>query len=138
MRKAILPITLGLAGLGVTAWFFWWAFESQRADVAVARSFLNHVAAEEFTQAQTLLSPLLASQMPRTALGQQFGRIEPWNSLSFRNRSSNSSSDGRQTELWGTGTAVSGCESELYIRLRDGLIDEYNITPLCPMIGQDA
>ncbi|MEX3016514.1 hypothetical protein [Gymnodinialimonas hymeniacidonis] len=138
MKKAILPITLGLAGLGLTVWLFWWAFESQREDVAVARAFLTHIAAEEYDQAQTLLTPLLASRLSPTALDRQFGRIEPWERLRFGERSSNSSSDGRRTQIWGLGITVSGCESELFVRLQDGLIDEYNVTPLCPMIGEDV
>ena len=138
MRKAILPVSLGLFGLALTAWFMWWIFEGQREDVAIARAFLTHVAAEEYTDARALMTQPLAVRIPSAALSQQFGQIEPWHRLRFGQRSSQSFGEGRETELWGRGIAVSGCESDLYIRMRSGLIDQYEVTPLCPLAGEEA
>lgn len=117
MKRAILPISLGLAGLAATVWFFWWIFEGQREDVAVARAFLNHIAAEEMAEARALMTPALAIQLPTATMSQRIGQIEPWERIRFGQRSSEGFDPARETELFGVGIAVSGCESDLYIRI---------------------
>lgn len=140
MRHAILPVSLGLAGLAITAAFMWWIFAGQREDVAVARAFLSHIAAEEHSRARALLSPALAAQLPADMLEREFGTIEAWDRLRFGRRNTQSFGEGRETELHGTGTTGSGCRSTLFLRLSGGLIDAFDITPLCPRpeLGRDA
>ncbi len=133
-----IPITLAVLGLGPFVALAWWIFASQRDDVATARAFLTHIAEDDHAAARALMSPPLAVQMSTTRLSREFGQIEMWESLSFPNRSSNTTNGTRETEIYGTGTAMSGCESDLMIRLIDGLVDAFNVTPLCPRSGVDA
>lgn len=138
MKRAILPVSLGLAGLAATGALMWWAFESQREDVAVARAFLTHIAAEEHAEARALMTPALATRLADGGLARMFGQIEPWDHIGFSSRSSNSAGGMRRTELYGTGEAISGCESGLIVELRNGLIDSFNVTPLCPRADVEA
>lgn len=132
MRRAILPVSLGLAGLALSVWLVWMIFESQRQDVAIARAFLTHVAAQELTQAGDLMTPALATRIGPRGLQPLFGEIEAWDHIGFSSRSTNTAQGVRRTELRGTGTALSGCESLLRMVLVDGLVDAFNVTPLCP------
>ncbi|MBL4627597.1 MAG: hypothetical protein JKY00_06075 [Roseicyclus sp.] len=139
MRRAILPVSLTLAGFFLMGWLFWGAFEAQRQDVAVARAFLTHLAAEEHPQATALMTPALSDRVGPGGLARFFGQIEPWDHIGFSSRSSRGGGDdARITELHGTGDAASGCESGLAIRLIDGLIDAFDVTPLCPRVATDA
>ncbi|WP_224813835.1 hypothetical protein [Hasllibacter sp. MH4015] len=137
-KSPLIPITLGLLSLAGIAWLFWSIFATQRDDVSVARAFLTHVAAGDHAEARALMSPALAVQLPTTRMAAEFGDIEPWDRLAFPQRNSNTSNGIRRTEIYGTGHAVSGCESDLVIVLIDGLVDAFNVTPLCPAIGVDA
>ncbi len=138
MKRAILPVSLGLAGLALTVWLFWGLFANQRADVAVARSFLTHIAASEFDEANTLISSALDAQLGAAGLQGMFGAIEPWEALRFRSRDSNGIGEDRTTVLRGTGSTPSGCASILQITLIGGLIDAFSINPLCPATVTDA
>ena len=125
-------------GAGLTAALVWWLFTGQREDVAIARAFLTHIAQEEHFEAHALMSPELAAQVPTATLAQQFGQIQPWDHIGFRQRSTQSFGDARATELHGHGTTASDCVSTLYIRLYAGQIVQYDVTPLCRVVGEDA
>lgn len=138
MKRAILPLSLVTLGVCLFGWLIWTAFESQRADVAVARSFLTHIAAAEYDEAQALMTPALMAQAGPDTLTFGFGTIEPWERIRFTSRQSNNTGDLRRTDLSGRGITVTGCESTLRMRLVNGLIDAFDVTPLCPATGVDA
>ncbi|MBF9043297.1 hypothetical protein HKCCE4037_08165 [Rhodobacterales bacterium HKCCE4037] len=138
MRQAILPLSLVFGSLALVAAFVWWIFESQREDVAVARSFLTNLATQDFDASRALMTPLLSATLTESEINRAFGRLEEWDRLRIGQRSSTTSGGSRQTEMWGLGTTISGCESELYVRTRDGLVDAINITPICPSPSVDA
>lgn len=138
MRKAILPISLGLGGLALTVWLFWGLFATQRADVAVARNFLTQVAAADYGAAQGLMTPALADRAGPVVLSGMFNRIEPWERIRFSSRRSHSSGGSYITDLVGRGITASGCESALAMTLIDGLVDAFNVTPLCPLSGEEV
>lgn len=131
MRRALLPVTLSLAGLALIVWFVWGLFEAQRGDVAIARAFLTHVAAGETEAAAALMTPALAGVLGPRGLSDRFAQIEPWEHIGFSSRRSNRTGDMRRTDLIGTGTAISGCESALRMTLLGGQVDAFNVTPLC-------
>ncbi|GAB5448784.1 hypothetical protein [Gymnodinialimonas sp.] len=137
-RRAVVPITLGLGSLALLGWLFWSVFEGQREDVATARAFLTHIAAEQHTQARALMTPALAQQIGAGGLNRIFGQIEPWDHIGFSSRSSNGAGPARITDLLGVGDTVSGCESVLSIQLIGGQVDAFNVTPLCPRAGTDV
>ncbi|QXT39344.1 hypothetical protein [Gymnodinialimonas ceratoperidinii] len=136
-RRAIVPISLALASVTFMGALIWMAFGGQRDDVAVSRAFLTHIAAEEHSEAVALLHPSLSAQVGPGGLARIFGEIEPWDHIGFSSRSSHGRGDGRFTELYGVGEAVSGCESALRVELLGGLIQSFDITPLCPRAGTD-
>ena len=131
MRRAILPVSLGLGGLALTVWLVWTLFAGQREDVAIARSFLTLIAEADHAAAEALMTPALSARVGPRGLSELFGQIEPWDHIGFRSRDTNGGGSARRTELFGTGEAQSGCESALTIRMIGGLIDAFNVTPLC-------
>lgn len=136
-RRAIVPISLAVVSVSFMGALIWMAFGGQRDDVAVSRAFLTHIAAEEHSEARALMHPSLAAQVAPGGLARLFGEIEAWDHIGFASRSSNGLGDGRFTTLYGVGEAVSGCESTLRIELLGGLIQAFDITPLCPRAGTD-
>ncbi len=58
MKKNYLATAalLGLGSLALIIWGAWTLFEGQRGDVAIARAFLTHIAADEHPQAVALMS----------------------------------------------------------------------------------
>lgn len=136
-RRAIVPVSLGLGSLVALTWLFWTAFEGQREDVATARAFLTHIAAEQHAEARALMTPALAQQIGPGGLRHIFGQIEPWDHIGFSSRHSNGAGPARITDLFGVGDAASGCESVLTVQLNGGRIDGFNVTPLCPLAGTE-
>lgn len=134
-RRAIVPVSLGLGSLAVLVWLAWALFEGQRDDVATARAFLTHIAAERHAEATALMTPALAWQIGAGGLTRMFGQIEAWDHIGFSTRSSNGAGEARVTDLLGVGDAASGCESVLTFQLIGGRIDAFNVTPLCPLTG---
>lgn len=132
MRRAILPISLVLLSFGALTALFMWIFQGQRDDVAAAREFLTLLAAGDHGAASEFMTPALSRQINSADLNLRLGNLEQWDRLSFPSRSSNWAGEDRSTEITGTGTTVSGCESSLTIRIENGQIDAFNITPLCP------
>lgn len=137
-RRAIVPVTLGLLGLASVVWLVWTLFEGQREDVATARAFLTHIAAEQHSSATELLDPALLQDIGPGGLAVMFGQIEPWDHIGFSSRNTNGGGAARLTELFGAGEAVSGCQSTLRIMMIGGLIQSFNVTPLCPRAGTDT
>lgn len=137
-RRAIVPVTLGLGSLAAFIWMAWAMFDSQREDVVVARAFLTHIATEQHTQAIALMTPALVDEIGPQGLQRRFGQIEPWDHIGFSSRNTNGTGDVRTTELFGVGEAVSGCESVLRIQMVNGLIQAFDVSPLCPRVGTDA
>lgn len=138
LRPAIVPVSLGLGGLALMTIPFWGLFENQREDVALARAFLTHIAANERTEANALMAPALADQIGVGGLERLFGQIEPWDHIGFSSRNTNGIGEMRTTELYGVGEALSGCESALHIQIVNGLIHSFNVTPVCARIGANA
>lgn len=137
LRRAIVPISLVLVAVAAMGVLGWKAFEGQREDVAIARAFLTHVAAEEFGEAQDLMTAALIQRVGPSGLRRLFGQIEQWDHIGFSSRSTNGFGDIRSTELYGVGETVSGCESELHINLRNSRIQAFDVTSLCPRNGTD-
>lgn len=137
-QRAIVPVSLGLGSLAGVIWLAWALFESQREDVATARAFLTHIAAEQHAQATTLMAPELTQDVGPGGLALMFGQIEPWDHIGFSSRNTNGGGTARLTELLGVGEAVSGCQSSLRIMMIGGLIQSFNVTPLCPLAGTDV
>lgn len=137
-RRAVVPVTLGLGSLAALIWLAWTLFEGQREDVVITRAFLTHIAAEEFDQANALMTQALLSDLGPGGLSRTFGQIEPWDHIGFTSRNTNGAGEMRITELFGVGDAVSGCESVLRIQLISGLIESFDVTPLCPRAGTDV
>ncbi|ABD53876.1 hypothetical protein [Jannaschia sp. CCS1] len=137
-RGAALPVTLAAISVAAMGWLGWGFFETQREDVATTRAFLTHIAANEHAEAVRLMSPALAAQVNSAQLHRIFGDIEPWDHIGFSSRSTQTNGSERSTQLYGRGSSVSGCESELTIRLHNGLIDRFDVTPLCSRAGTDA
>ncbi|WP_341862576.1 hypothetical protein [Gymnodinialimonas sp. 57CJ19] len=136
-RRAIVPISLALVAVAAMGALGWKAFEGQREDVAIARAFLTHIAAEQYGEAEDLMTAALIQRVGPGGLRRLFSPIEPWDHIGFSSRSTNGFGDTRSTELYGVGEAVSGCESELQINLRNSRIQAFDITPLCPRNGTD-
>lgn len=134
MRKAFGWIG-GIFGLVAFGAVMWNLFGSQRDDVALAREFLTLMAGDQYAAAEKMVTPGLAAELETRPLAQVFGDLQEWSELSFPNRSSNSANGRRVTEITGTGTTVTGCESALSIRLVNGLIDAANISPVCQEAG---
>jgi len=138
MKRAILPLALVTLGVVLLGWLMWTAFGGQRADVAVARSFLSHVAASEFDAADALMTPALQARLGAGGLQRAFGQIEPWERSRFRSRTSNGFGDTRTTRLLGFGTTPSGCTSDLATSPVNGAIDAFSVNPLCPATDLDV
>lgn len=138
MHRAILPVTLGLGGLALTIGGAWAIFATQREDVGIARSFLTHIAAQDHEQARALMTPALQNRLRGMGLERTFGEIEPWDHIGFSSRTTNGLSEHRQTQLYGSGEAQSGCESGLDILLINGLVEAFTVSPLCHLAGTDT
>lgn len=138
MHRAILPVTLGLGGLALTIWGAWAIFATQREDVAITRDFLTYVADQDHAQAYDLMTPALQDRLGVGGLQRVFGDIEQWDHIGFSSRTTNGLSEFRQTQLFGSAEAVSGCESGLEFILINGLIESFSVTPLCHLAGTDA
>ena len=137
-RRAIVPISIVTAALIPFGWLMWMAFEGQREDVATARAFLTHVATGQHAEAEALMSPTLSQRLGTGGLQRVFGQIEPWDHIGFSSRDTQSGGSARATSLYGVGETVSGCESVLRVELIGGLIDAFNVTPLCPRTDTDV
>ena len=137
MKRAILPISLTLLGLGPFVAFFWFMFSTQRDDVATARAFLTHLAAQDYRAAQALMTPELAAQVTAQDLARSIGPLQPWERIGFSSRSTEGFGTARTTDLIGFGRAQGDCGSPLSLRLRGGLVDAFNLQTLCPA-GGDA
>lgn len=137
MHNGVVPVTLGLGALALVAWGFWSLFATQREDVAIARTFLTHIAAEDHAQATAMMTPALQDRLGTSGLPRLFGEIEPWDHIGFSSRSTNGFSEFRQTQLYGRGEAPSGCESGLDILMINGLVEAFSVLPLCPRTGTD-
>ncbi len=135
MHKAVVPVTLCLGALALLGWGFWSLFASQREDVATARTFLTHIAAQDLDQATALMTPALQGRLSADGLEHAFGGIEPWGHISFSSRNTNGISEFRQTQLYGSGDTPSGCASGLDVILINGLIEAFTISPLCRLAG---
>lgn len=137
-RRAALPVSLAIFSIAAMGWMGWSAFETQREDVATTRAFLTHIAENEHADAIQLMTPALAREVNSAHLLRMFGEIEPWDHIGFTSRSTQTNGLGRSTRLFGTGDTGSGCESTLTIRLHNGRIDAFDISPLCPVAGTDV
>lgn len=134
MKGTLLPISLGLAGLALLVWLVWGLFATQRADVATARAFLTEIAEGRHEAAEARMTGALVQRVGPGGLGRLFGPVEPWTRLGFTARETDHSGGTRRTDLRGTGRTPSGCESRLRLTLIDGLVDAFDVTPLCPAV----
>lgn len=134
--RGLLVTLLGAAIIIAGAFYF--GFQGQKDDAETSRLFMTHAAAGETAQAHALLSASIREQHSVEDLGNLLGGMEAYTDISFPSISFSSSNGSRSTELTGTGTTDSGCESELQFDLRDGEITYFDISPLCRGGASDA
>jgi hypothetical protein len=132
MFKGTRGLLLTLLGAGVIiALAFTFGFRGQKDDADTSRAFLTHLAAGEIAEARALLHTSLAAQFSDVALETATRGMEPYTEIRFPSISFSSSLGNRTTDLSGTGTTASGCESALAFSLLNGEITRFDITPLC-------
>ncbi|ABD53877.1 hypothetical protein [Jannaschia sp. CCS1] len=132
-----LLVTLLGAGLVIAAAFIF-GFQGQKDDTDTSRAFLTHAAAGEMTEAHTLLHTSIAERHSVDDLTDILAGMDVYSTISFPSISFSASNGSRSTELTGTGTTDSGCESALRFDLLDGEITFFDITPLCRGGARDA
>lgn len=134
--RGLVITLLGAAVVIAGAYFF--GFQGQKDDAETSRGFMTHMAAGETAQAHALLHASITERHSVEELGTLLTGMEAYSDISFPSISFSSSNGTRTTELTGTGTTDSGCESDLRFELRNGEITFFDITPLCLGGATDA
>lgn len=136
-RPGGLLVTLLGAAL-VIAGAFYFGFQGQKDDAETSRAFMTHAAAGEMPEAYALLHASITDEHSVDDLSQILAGMEVYTSISFPSISFSSSNGNRSTELTGTGSTDSGCESDLEFEVLNGEITYFDITPLCRDGDSDA
>ncbi|MBL4627595.1 MAG: hypothetical protein JKY00_06065 [Roseicyclus sp.] len=127
--RGLIFTLLGAAVIIFGAFYF--GFQGQKDDADTSRAFLTHMAAGETPEAYALLHSSITQAYSPEDLAGSFVDMEVYTDISFPSISFSSSNGRRTTELTGTGTTDSGCESGLVFALLNGEITSFDITPLC-------
>ncbi|HID67350.1 MAG TPA: hypothetical protein EYP31_03610 [Roseibacterium sp.] len=127
--RGLLFSLLGAAVVIFGAFYF--GFQGQKDDADTSRAFLTHMAAGETPEAYALLHSSITETRSADDLAELFAGMETYTDIRFPSISFSSSNGRRTTELTGTGTTDSGCESGLVFALLNGEITSFDITPLC-------
>jgi hypothetical protein len=130
--RGVILVLLGAAAIITCAFIF--GFRGPKDDIATARTFLNHLAADEITEAQALLHPSATQDLANTDIRDVLGIVanaEPFAEMGFPFINFSVVNGLRTTEISGTGTTARGCESALSFVLLNGEISFFNIEPLC-------
>lgn len=125
-----LLVTLLGAAL-VVAGAFYFGFQGQKDDADTSRAFLTHLAAGETPEAYSLLHSSVTQRIGQADLANGVSGMEPFVEIRFPTIGFSSSNGSRTTELTGTGTTASGCESALHFELLNGEITAFDIQPVC-------
>lgn len=134
--RGLLVTLLGAAI--VIAGAFYFGFQGQKDDAETSRMFLTHAAAGEAAEAHALLHASITERHSVDELAAMLARMEAYTQINFSSISFSTSNGTRTTELTGTGTTDSGCESELSFSLLNGEITFFDISPLCTSGASDA
>lgn len=134
--RGLLVTLLGAAIIIFGAFYF--GFQGQKDDAETSRTFLTHMAAGEAAEAHALLHASITERHSVEDLRALLDGMEAYTDISFPSISFSSSNGSRSTELTGTGTTDSGCESELQFELLNGVITFFDIAPVCRGGATDA
>ena len=134
--RGLLFTLLGAAVVIFGAFFF--GFQGQKDDAETSRTFLTHMAAGETTEAHALLHLSITEQHSAADLAALLQGMEAYTDIRFPSISFSTNNGTRSTELNGTGTTDSGCESDLTFELLNGEITFFDITPVCRGGASDA
>lgn len=134
--RGLLVTLLGAAVVIFGAFYF--GFQGQKDDAETSRTFMTHVAAGEVAEAHALLHTSISERHSIEDLRALLDGMEAYTDISFPSISFSSSNGTRTTDLTGTGTTDSGCESALEFALLNGEITFFDIAPLCRGGATDA
>lgn len=127
--RGLLITLLGAAVIIAGAFYF--GFQGQKDDAETSRMFMTHAAAGELNEAHALLHGSIAERHNAQDLGDLLQGMEVYTDISFPSISFSNVNGRRTTDLTGTGTTDSGCESDLQFELLNGAITFFDIAPLC-------
>lgn len=127
--RGLLLTLLGAAAIIAAAFLF--GFRGQKDDAETSRAFLTHAAAGEMDAAYALLHVAITGQYDVAAVADMLAGMDAYTEIRFPGISFSTENGRRFTELIGTGTTATGCESALEFELRDGAITFFDIQPLC-------
>ena len=134
--RGLIVTLLGAAAVIAMAFIF--GFQGQKDDADTSRAFLTHMAAGESAEAYVLLHASITDRHSAADLSGLLRGMEPFTEISFPSISFSSSNGRRTTELTGTGTTATGCESALAFELLNGEITYFDIQPVCRGGASDA
>ena len=134
--RGLLFTLLGAAVVIVGAFYF--GFQGQKSDAETSRLFMTHAAAGETAEAHALLHSSVTEFFTEDQLAEMMAGMEPYSDIRFPSFSFSTSNGTHNSELEGTATTDSGCESDVAFALDNGLITAFDITPLCRAEGSDA
>lgn len=134
--RGLLITLLGAAVVIALAITF--GFQGQKDDAETSRAFMTHATAGETDAAYALLHASITERNSVEEMAQMLSGMEVYSTISFPSISFSTTNGTRNTELTGTGTTDSGCESALQFELLDGEITFFDITPLCRGGATDA
>lgn len=134
--RGLLITLLGAAVVIAGAFIF--GFQGQKDDAETSRAFMTHAAAGEAEEAHALLHASITEIHSASDMADLLQGMEVYTDISFPSISFSTNNGTRTTELTGTGTTDSGCESELQFELLNGEITFFDITPLCRSGASDA
>lgn len=127
--RGLLFTLLGAAIIIAGAFYF--GFQGQKDDAETSRAFMTHAAAGELVEAHALLHASVAERHSAEDLGDLLQGMEAYSEIRFPSISFSNTNGRRTTDLTGSGTTDSGCESELRFELLNGEITFFDISPLC-------
>lgn len=134
--RGLLITLLGAAVIIAGAFYF--GFQGQKDDAETSRLFLTHAAAGEAAEAHALLHSSITERHSVEDLAAMLDGMEAYTQINFPSFSFSTSNGQRTSELEGTGTTDSGCESDLQFHLLNGEITYFDITPFCRGSATDA
>lgn len=127
--RGLIVTLLGAAVIIAAAIYF--GFQDQKDDAETSRAFLTHAAAGEMAEAYALLHPGVTQSYSLADVSAMLVGMEPFTDISFPGISFSYGVGPRTTELTGTGSTGSGCESALQFELFEGEITFFDISPVC-------
>lgn len=127
--RGLLLTLLGAAIIIAGAFYF--GFQGQKDDTETSRAFMTHAAAGEVTEAHALLHASVTQNLSADDLAEMMSGMEVYSTISFPSISFSNVNGRRTTELTGTATTDTGCESDVTFALLNGAITGFDITPLC-------